>query len=249
MQVPSRILKRKIRILQTELQMLQHYRSEIELLFKDYSIEFNNDLIFFLEKAKQLDLLSTEDSQEIEDEQLPHDIITFDPTKKGQTWQKTEDGFKEVDNEEELLSQIDNPKSSLPPWARKLFKKIALMTHPDRVSDKGLQEQFQRIFLRAAQAFEKGNLDDLIGVAVELNLDAGIEQQALIPRLESKIKKTKEEISGIEKTPEWVWGEALGIINVRVMILEKVLQKKGFSLSKDDIAAIIFEREKLNASW
>ena len=249
MQVPSRILKRKIRILQTELQMLQRYNSEIQLLFKDYSVEFNNDLIFFLDKAKQLNPQSTEDTQEAKDEQLAHDVITLDPTKKEQTWQKAEGEFKEVNDEEELLSQIDNPKSSLPPWARKLFKKIALMTHPDRINDEGLQEQFQRIFLRAAQAFEKGNLDDLIGVAVELNLDAGIEQQALIPRLESKIKKTKEEISEIEKTPEWVWGEALGIINVRVMILEKVLQKKGFSLSKDDITAIILEREKLNASW
>jgi len=217
--------------------MLQHYNSEIALLLEDYKAEYCSDLIFFRDK------LPKEEKEEQQPANEPvGETLSFDPDKKEQTFRKTEDGFEEV--EEEHLSVPD--KMHAPEWAKKLFKKIALMTHPDRVNDDLMKEKLRQVFLRASKAVDCGDMDDLIGVALELNLDAGLDDEQLIPMLEGKVKKTKEEISRVESSVEWIWGEAYGLPEIRAGILLRVLKKEGFLLSKDQAVAIILEREKSN---
>ena len=231
MHVPLRITRRKIRILQSELQMLQHYYFEISELFEDYQHEYSRDLDFFTIKAKDF-------FAEPEDEAPPpEDSLQIDLTKKFQEYKKTQDGFEEVNG---------TKKSDIPEWAKKLFKKIALMTHPDRISDDALREELQKIFLRASEALDKRNFEDLIGVAVELKLDSGLEDRALIPLLETRVRKVKEDIAIIENTAEWIWGESLGLPVVRIRILDKILKQHGYILSEEDLTALISEREKMN---
>ena len=239
MRAPSRITRRKIRILQSELQMLQHYNSEITLLLEDYRSEYSRDMSFFRESFP---------SSSLEEPPVPDDesaeTISFDPEKKEQTFRKTVDGFEEV--EEDADTRPSQSQAHSPGWAKKLFKKIALMTHPDRVNDELMKEKLRQVFLRASKAVDEGDMDDLVGVALELNLDAGIDDEQLIPMLEGKIKKTKEEINQTETSIEWVWGEAYGLSEIRVNILLSIMKKEGFLLSKADAVAIILERENSN---
>jgi len=236
MHAPARIRRRKIRILQSELQMLQHYNSEVVLLLEDYKTEYSSDMSFFRDRLPREDIV---------EEEAPDvgvgESLSFDPDKKEQTFRKTEDGFEEV-----IEDSDDEEYSSVPEWAKKLFKKIALMTHPDRVNDDLMKEKLRKVFLRASQAIESADMDDLIGVALELNLDAGLDDEQLIPMLEGKIKKTKHEITQVESSVEWIWGEAYGLPEIRANILTNVLKKEGFLLSKDKAVAIILEREKSN---
>ena len=219
--------------------MLQHYYFEISELFDDYQHEYSKDLDFFTTKAQEL-------FSEIEEEAVSSsDSLEIDLTKKFQEHTKTEGGFEEVEDE---ICQPENMKQDAPEWAKKLFKKIALMTHPDRVSDEALREELQKIFLRATTALEHGNFEDLIGVAVELKLDSGLEDRALIPLLETRVRKIKGDIANIETTVEWTWGESLGLPGVRVHMLDKVLKQRGFAFSEEDLIALISEREKLNAT-
>lgn len=239
MHAPTRIRRRKIRILQSELQMLQHYSSEISLLLEDYKTEYCGDMVFFRGRFPKDE---EEEAPTHEDDAALGESLSFDPDKKEQTFRKTEDGFEEVYDED----PPPDDKPSSPEWAKKLFKKIALMTHPDRVNDDLMKEKLRQVFLRASKAVDAGNMDDLIGVALELNLDAGLDDEQLIPMLEGKIKKTKQEISQVESSIEWIWGEAYGLPEVRSNILLSVLKKEGFLLSKDQAVAIILEREKSN---
>ena len=245
MHIPTRITRRKIRILQSELQMLQHYYFEISELLEDYQHEYFRDLEFFTAKAKEF-FSSREDEEE---DTSSSDSVQIDLPKKFQEYKKTQDGFEDTgardDNEPE---QNKTTKQDIPEWARKLFKKIALMTHPDRVSDDALREELQKTFYRAHKALEDGNFEDLIGVAVELKLDSGLEDRALIPLLETRVRKIKGDISIIENSAEWAWGESLGLPGIRVHMLKRILRERGFAFSEEDLVALISEREKLNVA-
>ena len=147
MKAPSRITRRKIRILQSELQMLQHYSSEISLLFDDYKIEYHKDLSYFREKASDISLPIEEaqsDSKSI--------LIVEEPVEK-----------QKFTHDEPDIKSVSDTLSEKPEWAKKLFRKIALMTHPDRIlNDEDLRQKMERIFLKAGKALESGNMDDLI---------------------------------------------------------------------------------------
>jgi len=219
--------------------MLQHYYFEISELFDDYQHEYSKDLDFFTTKAEEF-------FSQIEDKTPPApDSLEIDLAKKFQEYTKTQDGFEEVEDE---IGQSEDTKQEIPEWAKKLFKKIALMTHPDRVSDEGMREELQKIFLRASTALESGNFEDLVGAAVELKLDSGLEDRALIPLLETRVRKIKYDIATIENTVEWTWGESLGLPGVRVHMLDRVLKQRGYTFSKEDLIALISEREKLNVT-
>ena len=214
MQAPSRVIRRKIRFLQSELQMLQHYHLQITELFEDYKSEYSQDVEFFISKAKE-----AFGDKDIPEESNEAPGYKFEVTKES------------------------NKKSDAPEWARKLFKKIALMTHPDRVNDDDLRVTLQKSFLRASKALEDGKLDDLIGVAVELNLDSGLADESLIPLLNTKIKSCRDEIQVIERTDEWQWGESLGVPDLRAKLLYTLLSDRGFPLSKEQASQFMTSRE------
>jgi hypothetical protein len=231
MQEPSRVVRRKIRFLQSELQMLQRYHLQIVELFEDYKSEYSQDIEFFISKAKEV--LGDKDDPETPDAEPEHKFeVTKDDT---QFREQNEEWFANDKSE-------DNKKSDAPEWARKLFKKIALMTHPDRVNDDDLRETLQKSFLRASRALEDGKLDDLIGVAVELNLDSGLADQSLIPLLNTKIRSCRDEIQIIETTDEWQWGESLGVPELRAKLLHALLSSRGFPLSKEQISQFMSDQ-------
>lgn len=231
MQAPSRVIRRKIRFLQSELQMLQHYYLQITELFEDYKSEYSQDIDFFISKAKEA--LGAHD--------VPEEPDAGSEYKFGVT--KDDKQFRDQ-NEEWFANDKpkDNKKSDAPEWARKLFKKIALMTHPDRVNDNNLREALQKSFLRASKALENGKLDDLVGVAVELNLDSGLADESLIPLLNTKISSCRNEIEIIEMTNEWQWGESLGVPDLRVELLQALLSSRGFPLSREQVSQFILDR-------
>jgi len=206
--------------------MLQHYYSQISELFDDYKAEYSRDLEFFTHRAREV----TGKKDEQEDEQKD---AVFEVAKEDQEFrEQSEKWFSEDDPE-------SSKKSEAPEWARKLFKKIALMTHPDRISDDDLRENLQKSFLRASRALEEGKFDDLVGVAVELSIDAGLEDEALIPLLKAKIHSCRQDIHKIECTDEWQWGESLDSPPLRCQLLEAILSSRGFSLTQKQISQLL----------
>ena len=236
MQDPSRVIRRKIRLLQSEVQMLQHYHSQIVDLHEDYKQEYASDLDFFVSKAREL-FKEDEPEPEPESQEPTGTTVAMDDLKFRQQ--------QEAGSGDDISDQKPSTKKSdAPEWARKLFKKIALMTHPDRIGDENLRENLQKSFMRANRALEDGKLDDLLGVAIDLNVDAGLEDEALIPLLSAKIQSCKDAIQQIESTPEWIWGESLGIHAQRSALLAVLLGKRGFNLTPDQVDKMVTERER-----
>lgn len=215
--------------MQSELQMLQHYHQQCKDIFGDYESEYACDIKYFTTAAKKI-LGKTEENKE---DNLEKNERKFDVT--------TDDEDFRRQNEE--LFDKENEKSTAPDWAKKLFKKIALMTHPDRIKNEELRESLRKTFLSASEALEKGELGDLVAVAVELNIDAGLNDATLIPLLDSKIKSCRQEIHEMESTEVWQWGESLGMENDRVILLHAILNSRGHSISPDQALTLVKERK------
>ncbi len=213
--------------------MLQHYHSQIVDLHEDYKQEYARDLEFFVSKAREL---FKEDKPESEDSEPTGTTVAMDDVNFRQQ--------QEAEYEDDIAdSNSLSKKSDAPEWARKLFKKIALMTHPDRIGDEVLRESLQKSFMKANRALEDGKLDDLLGVAIELNVDAGLEDEALIPLLTAKVQSCKSAIQQIESTPEWEWGESLGMKSARIGLLADMLFQRGFHLSAEPISEMMAEQK------
>ena len=213
--------------------MLQHYHSQIVDLHEDYKQEYARDLEFFVSKAREL---FKEDKPESEDSEPTGTTVAMDDVNFRQ---QQEAEYEDDTTDSNSLSK----KSDAPEWARKLFKKIALMTHPDRIGDEVLRESLQKSFMKANRALEDGKLDDLLGVAIELNVDAGLEDEALIPLLTAKVQSCKSAIQQIESTPEWEWGESLGMKSARIGLLADMLFQRGFHLSAEQISEMMAEQK------
>ena len=213
--------------------MLQHYHSQIVDLHEDYKREYARDLEFFVSKAREL---FKEDKPESEASEPTGTTVAMDDVNFRQQ--------QEAEYEDDIAdSNSLSKKSDAPEWARKLFKKIALMTHPDRIGDEVLRESLQKSFMKANRALEDGKLDDLLGVAIELNVDAGLEDEALIPLLTAKVQSCKSAIQQIESTPEWEWGESLGMKSARIGLLADMLFQRGFHLSAEQISEMMAEQK------
>ena len=212
--------------------MLQHYHSQIIDLHEDYKQEYLHDFDFFVSRAKQL-VGEKEESSGSSDEPTGSEV-SIDDVKFHQGSGKEKD--------EGTSPTPSSKKSDAPEWARKLYKKIALMTHPDRVGDENLKDTLRKSFMKANRALEDGKLDDLLGVAIELNVDAGLEDEALIPLLTAKIKSCRESIAEIESTPAWTWGESLGLDDHRATLLANILHDRGYDLLVEQIKQILSER-------
>ena len=214
--------------------MLQSYHSQIVELHEDYKQEYASDLDFFVSRAREL---LKEDKPSPKDPEPAGTTVAMDDVK----FRQQQEAGPDNDSPDPKSS---SKKSDAPEWARKLFKKIALMTHPDRIGDESLRESLQKSFMKANRALEDGKLDDLLGVAIDLNVDAGLEDEALIPLLTAKIQSCKDEIQQIESTPEWIWGESLGMRAQRAALLAVLLNERGLQLTPEQVDDLV--SEKLN---
>lgn len=210
--------------------MLQHYHSQIIDLHEDYKQEYSQDLSFFISRAKEL---AGEKERSDDDPQPTGSELSFDDV---------EFRKEQEDRSQSPDAPAASKKSDAPDWARKLYKKIALMTHPDRVGDENLKETLRKSFMKANRALEDGRLDDLLGIAIELKVDTGLEDEALIPLLNAKISSCREAIAVIESTPEWTWGESLGMNEHRSTLLGNLLRDRGYDLLPEQIKQILSER-------
>ena len=110
--------------------MLQHYHSQIVDLHEDYKQEYARDLDFFVSKAREL---FKQDGPEQKDPESAGTTVAMDDVK----FRQQQEAGSDNDSPDPKSS---SKKSDAPEWARKLFKKIALMTHPDRIGDESSDE-------------------------------------------------------------------------------------------------------------
>ena len=111
-----------------------------------------------------------------------------------------------------------------------LFKKIALKTHPDKLSDvdEDDAEYLIELYKEAANAAEIGDGMSLLEIAYELDINVKINPKKEIKWLNRKIDSLGDSIEEIKQTAEWIWYHSSGSERLRV---EKMISSQlGFKI-------------------
>lgn len=248
MKAASRIVKRKLKLTSSELRMLQAYKLDMSLLLEDYTLEFSRDMSFIKRELK----LAAGGEEPLQESSGDGDTLDLD-SDTIQAWKKTEDGWekKHGSNDEKKESEhLETSEKPAPPsWAKKLYKKIAMVSHPDKTAEDHRKKKLSKIFRDCAQIMSEGNFDELLGYALELDIDVYSDDDTdHLPLMISRVNDLKREIHEIQQKPEWLWGETLGELGIRTQIAAGILSREGLSVNNDILADIISRLEEQDAS-
>lgn len=220
--------------------MLQSYSTDMHVLHEEYQNEFFRDMSFIEGKLSTKDKEQPDDSSN--DQEESSDCLKIDPAEKSQRWRKTEEGW-EKESQPDPQSEDSFSKSEMPDWAKRLYKKIALISHPDRTLKDHRKDKLSKIFTDCAQAVGDGDYKRLLGYALDLDIDIEDVSDAS-SLLSERINSLKQEISDVEGSLTWLWGESLDLPQVRAKIALSYFSNKGVPLNNDEISSIIQEIEE-----
>jgi len=216
--------KRKMRKLSLRLRHLTEEHDEAQFLKSEYEAEFHI-------MASQLRIaLGLESVPEEEPEAPPADVSqNFDdqfkrpPPKQPPSEEEKAKASNRV--EEDVRKEIENTASAAPAWMKRVYKQIAMETHPDKIShrdDLSIFEQAQRVgmFGKARKALVDQDGSTLLQLAEELDVSADVDIGMKIEMLNSKITTLQTEVRKIYRSPSWIWGESYGNPGIRLKLLE-----------------------------
>jgi|7_EtaG_2_1085326.scaffolds.fasta_scaffold02925_2 hypothetical protein len=162
---------------------------EVKEKFEDYCVEFFKEV----NKSQNLNM-----PQEPEVPQEPEgSIVKADPIEK--------DSFDASEDD-----PIDNLNIS--DKLKKLYKRIALITHPDRHPEylsKDKRKEMIDIYNRSSNAIRENDLFSLLDAASELYLDLPKLEKKELKNIKKKCLEFEKNINDIKNTYPWVWGEGL----------------------------------------
>ena len=105
---------------------------------------------------------------------------------------------------------------------KKLYRRIASKTHPDKISD----EQYDGIFSAAARAYEDDNLAQLLEIAGGLNIEVSELSAESVALLENNISSLNKDIVNMKSSSGWAWYKAQ-TPKEKKAVISFILKQKG----------------------
>jgi hypothetical protein len=133
---------------------------------------------------------------------------------------------------------------SIPKWAKKLYKKIVAVTHPDKtrsIPSSHLIEKLTKQYLVTTVAYENKEYCDLLMIGYDLGFDVPEKQieNLIVPKLHGLDRNIKNQKSNVG----YQWYHIAE--DIKEIFLEDFLSKMGFDFTKEKIVEVIIKvREK-----
>jgi hypothetical protein len=148
---------------------------------------------------------------------------------------------------EKKEEESNDTQSDRPSWAKKAYRKIALLTHPDKIMQDQSTTDAQKdrllvLYREATNAYQEGKYDLLAEIAAELDIDLDLPEIEREIALEKKIKSLRDEMQSVMKSVSWVWGNSFGDIDLRVRVLKRCCQIIKMN-APDDLTLVSIVRE------
>lgn len=189
--------------------------SQVESLNTDFEVELNSILIEYVneyeapqKKLEQSNHGATELQKPLEQESDNNRRHT--------------NSSQEGTDSEDFLEMGDD---STPPWMKKLFKRIALHCHPDKImpmSDMNYSEKHDRLnmFDRARTALEEINQPALLAIGLKYDeKPADFSVSKLKKIIADGTSSRQAELDSIRKRTTWIWGMSEEDVTVKAKVL------------------------------
>lgn len=216
----QRSLIRELRKAKADLASLDQYLSDCEDILQEYQQEWSLDLDFILKKFKVEKNSKTSENEENNSPNTKVELFS--------------DSYQEIEKKQEI------EKNQSPDWVKKIFRKIALATHPDKTS----VETLNNIYRDAASMVENEDYQGLVKICDNLGIDYDIDPELELKMNMEKQQSIRERLKEIDSSIPWIWGESAGAIDFRINFLKSILGSFGVKDFEDsDITSLVNEIE------
>lgn len=217
----NRKVQRDLRRAKAELASLISYEKECLEMFKDYASEWNHDITYILSHFDR------QDNSLQEEVRLQAEI------------NKTIEIAKDREKSKEETGDIVD--KTAPEWVKKAFRKLAIKTHPDKVKDLENSEELIELYAEANSAIEDKDYDKFSEICKQFDIEVEVDPEEELKNNVERQNKIKESLQEIEASLPWVWGESLGLNDIRKQLLKSVLPHYGVTSIDENILDSIFE--------
>ena len=117
----------------------------------------------------------------------------------------------EITEEEKMVNPIDvineeqEEEPERDPDLYKIYKKIAMKTHPDRVKDESLVDFFDQ----ATQAMKENDWMTILTIALALEIKTPEFTEELRQKLQANILEINTKVKSLHNTAAWVWANTV----------------------------------------
>lgn len=127
-------------------------------------------------------------------------------------------------------------KSPIDADIRKLYRKIVQETHPDKTDKMSLtlkeSEKRSNAYKRAAAAMASRDSDTLVEIAVDFEINTGLDDLMIAESLRRRSKILEDEISKIKSSVEWFWIHTTE--ERKIEIIKEICKRNGWIYITDD---------------
>ena len=200
--------QRKVRKLFLRIKYLREDLEEHE----EEKEEGRKDLVTSIEQLKKSLDLDGAPKEAVKDK--AHDLQKFERSDSDEE-SDSGDAPSSSPIDEDAESGVDKPVEAIsaPDWIKKIYRKIVLQTHPDKLNNMNLSADEKRMrrqmYMRASSALRLSQYAEVIEVAVDLEIDLDeIPTDEKIRALRKYEGRLINDINKIKQEVGWIWYHA-----------------------------------------
>jgi len=214
-------VNRKLKKYNLKYEYLKLEKQDVEESFWEFVEDFENHFDKYYQKpkkgtptAKERHVWVNEETGEVRHE--PPETSFEDMFEENKRAQE--------EKEKARIDKIEEMKSR-PGKLKRLYKKIAVKTHPDRG---GSEDEFQEV----NNAFTKLDLATLLNYAGKYEVDYEVEDDD-IQILEKNLNELEKSINQTKSTLAWKWGT--GNKQARLEVVQTIKHQTGWEVDEEDL--------------
>ena len=141
-------------------------------------------------------------------------------------------------DQQEITQSSPRAKDNIKPWAKKVYRQIVMVTHPDKTSgiqSSHLKEQLTTQYRITQNAYNNELYSDLIMVAFDLNIH--VPEDAVSEEIISSSNEKKKKVNDIKKLLGWQWFHVPE--SQRDAELKKILKHYGFEFTEENVKKVV----------
>ena len=188
---------------------------EKELLLMD----LENGIIQYERKIKILDnIIIYYNDEDIEDDNINKTDLQEDIQNPDNSENNTDDNSESIEDDEDVeiesekveeeKEEVESIKKEdlLPQDIKVIYRKIMMMTHPDKNKGKPHEKEYANIYKDAVKAKNENDKAEIIYIAYKLNIKEVFDlNEEHFGTIKYKIAKLNIDARSVENSPYWVW--------------------------------------------